>query len=86
MQLRTSAHTGQPDEAVGADAAVRAFAAQPSKDVARKAESDSDPSLAHELVWLFEADAAQRFAGAATSGNLPTEERARVLALLARIR
>ncbi len=86
VQLRTAARTGQPEEAVEADAAIHAFIPQPDNGSSSRSESEREQSLAHQLAWLFETDAAQRFAGNATHDSLQPEERARVLALLAKIR
>ena len=71
VQLLTAARSGQPESAVDATTAVRAFGVE-------------EP-IAHEIQWLFETDAATRFAGAVASGALKLEDRARVLSLLERL-
>ena len=71
VQLLTAARSGQPESAVDATTAVRAFGVE-------------EP-IAHEIQWLFETDAATRFAGAVASGALKQEDRARVLSLLERL-
>lgn len=72
VQLRTSARNGQPDGAVDANAAVQIFG--------------GENALAQELSWLFENDAAQQFAGNPSDAPMGAQERARVVALLDRVR
>ncbi|MEY5025772.1 MAG: hypothetical protein RLZZ244_1300 [Verrucomicrobiota bacterium] len=70
LQLRVSARSNQPAEAVGAQEVVAAFGLK---------EQDA------ELVRaLFERDAAARFSGGAGGGEWSEEERGRVLELLTR--
>lgn len=72
VQLRTSARSGQPDGAVDASAVVHAFG--------------SEDKVERDLFWLFEADAAQQFAGNFSDAPTSSEERARIVALLGRVR
>jgi len=71
VQLRTAAISGQPEAAVDAAAAIHAL--KPEDPVAR------------EIQWLFETDAALRFAGSVNAAPLKQEERTRTLTLLERL-
>lgn len=71
VQLRAAARSGQPESAVDATTAARSLGVE--------------ESAAQEIQWLFETDAAMRFAGAVASTALRQEERARVLNLLERL-
>jgi hypothetical protein len=72
VQLRTSARNGQPDGAVDANAAIQIFGVS--------------NEIGQELSWLFENDAAQQFAGNLSDAPMSSEERARIVALLGRVR
>ena len=71
IQLRSSARSGQPEAAVDATEAIRTL--QP------------DEAMEREIEWLFETDAALRFAGSISTGSLKPEERTRILNLLERL-
>jgi hypothetical protein len=71
VQSRTSLLNGQPEGAVDADAATAVLG--------------KDEKLCSELAWLFDADAANQFAGNQRADLIKPDERLRIEALLERV-